>query len=494
MASRVVAAATIICGAAAAPASGASAAGAEGFNAFAQGSRCGGAPLEERDLCKRIHKLEPSLPIHPPFDKFDPLEHANAEEEKEAARLDEEGDEHARIAHAERRARRKGLLADGTANEASQPHALTPQPAGQKKKPPEHHACLGGHCLPFAHVLGAWHTFEEEALIEPLLKHANADLRKGSCFNHWDGEEGAGKWVSSFGEGAPESRPVINTCNSGLSWYPAFAGRFLASWSSAYWPCKEEELKKLKAVGKGEGDYYRDTMWPKCRMPALAAHDKAVGTGGVGKEATPPYVMRTLYGNSVKLITVLRNPVDRLETAFWQHKHYPEQYGNSSHGLHAYVEEQTGAFTKCEKKEGGGSKGARRCAFLFEMLGKDEDSTFFHADQVIRSIYEPFVHEWHAAFGPQLLVMRAEDLLHPETKEPAQAHVLTFLGLATASLPTPTYTDLHHASLVDHGASPMFGTTRHMLETFFDPHNRRLAELLRDGRFLWSTPLNAEAA
>ena len=37
-------------------------------------------------------------------------------------------------------------------------------------------------------------------------------------------------------------------------------------------------------------------MWPICRPAAMRVHDAAMGSGGVGQEATPPFVMRTLYG------------------------------------------------------------------------------------------------------------------------------------------------------------------------------------------------------
>jgi hypothetical protein len=62
----------------------------------------------------------------------------------------------------------------------------------------------------------------------------------------------------------------------------------------------------------------------------MLAHDSAMGRGGVGQEATPPFVMRTLYGRGrAKVVSALRHPVDRLETAFWVHVHYPKKYGAS---------------------------------------------------------------------------------------------------------------------------------------------------------------------
>ena len=63
-------------------------------------------------------------------------------------------------------------------------------------------------------------------------------------------------------------------------------------------PSCAQELEQLKKQGKGEPEYYANVMWQKCRPKALRAHDLAVGTGGSGKEVTPPFVMKNLYGGA----------------------------------------------------------------------------------------------------------------------------------------------------------------------------------------------------
>ena len=35
-----------------------------------------------------------------------------------------------------------------------------------------------------------------------------------------------------------------------------------------------------------------------------------------------------------------------------------------------------------------------RCAYLYELLDKEYSDVFFHADQIIRGLYEPFVVRW----------------------------------------------------------------------------------------------------
>ena len=165
-------------------------------------------------------------------------------------------------------------------------------------------------CLPYVHVIAGWHMFSDEAL--SWLRHIKQiEVRNGAgCFDDWaHGDDGGGsKWVTSWG-GPPNggaSSVLMAHCNKLLGWYPAFAGRYTAKWGEAYGPCKEREMKK-------PGDYYDKYMWQVCRPEALRAHDAAMGTGGAGKEATPPFVMRALYGTRVRVISAIRNPVDRLE-------------------------------------------------------------------------------------------------------------------------------------------------------------------------------------
>eukprot|EP00965_Chrysotila_dentata_P249618 6208986-Pleurochrysis_carterae.AAC.2 len=242
-------------------------------------------------------------------------------------------------------------------------------------------------CLPFVHVISGWHMFSDEAL--GFLKGVKEiDVRNGGCFDDWADDQGAADWVTKWGGPPPNDGLILAHCNKLLTWYPAFAGRYTSAWGKSYGPCKERELHN------GPGDYYQSRMWPICRKGALAAHDEAMGTGGTGHEATPPFVMAAQYGPRVRVISALRNPVDRLETSFWIHRHYQSHYGRSPQGLHAYIREQTEAFDRCSS-----AYSTRRCAFLFELLEPQFSDVFFHCDQIIRGLYEPFVRDWHGALG-----------------------------------------------------------------------------------------------
>ncbi|KAL1510475.1 hypothetical protein AB1Y20_006780 [Prymnesium parvum] len=359
-------------------------------------------------------------------------------------------------------------------------HALEPTlPIAPAFLPAYRTPCLtiGGTpvCLPAVHVISGWHMLDEAAL--GFLKQVpQLERRSGSCFDDWPNDGGAARWVSSWGGPLAGGKDALlmTHCNKLLSWYPAFAGRYLSAWGATYGPCKLRELAKGKA---DEAAYYRKAMWEVCRPAALAAHDAAVGSGGSGREATPPFVMKALYGAHVRIISALRNPVDRLEISFWEHSHYMRNYGASAEGLHKYVVEQTAAFETCAV-----AHGTRRCAQLFELISKEYADVFFHCDQIIRGLYEPFVRDWHAAFGAgALLLISVESLV--DAAESSRKIVLDFLGLpssaATVLTPhTKSYMQLHEDSLRKANAESMLPSTRALAEKFYRPHNLALAKLV----------------
>ena len=356
-------------------------------------------------------------------------------------------------------------------------------------------ACLrDSRCFPLYHVIGAYHSFLEETLGSGLGAHGEQrdGLLSGHamlhmqhrCLNELDGGSafdrngGGAAFLGDWGPSASSGgKLLVAECMTGMMWYPNLAGRYAREWTDAYWPCKADAIKK-----EGRTAFFRSLMWSRCRPRALAALDAAHGVGGVGREATPPFVLRMLYPASTapKVIAVVRNPTERAETSYWLHPHYPSKYGATSAGLHEYMAVHVRLFAACEARFG-----TRRCAFFFENLDAEYTrGSFFAADQIIRGVYWPFLAEWRAAFGPAgLLVVRAEQLLDaPAIHRP---RVLAFLGLP-AQLPAessvargpPSYLAMHAATLRSYSAEPMLNATRALLDDFYAPHNRRLAELL----------------
>ena len=379
-------------------------------------------------------------------------------------------------------------------------HALEPSlPLQQPLERQRRNACplaaSNRSCFPFVHVIGGYHSFLEETLgsgtgahgMQPdglLSGHAGTHMEH-RCLNNGDrptfDKSGGSAFLAGWTASATstgEEPLLIAECMTGLMWYPNLAGRYAKQWEQSYWPCKAETIR-----GRGARAYHRELMWSKCRPEAMMAHDVAHGTGGPGHEATPPFVLRSLYPptavDRVRVVAVLRHPTDRLETSFWLHPHYGQRYGRSADGLHAYAAQHTAAFATCEAKIN-----ARRCAFFFENLDRaNNKGTFFACDQVIRGIYWPFVAEWFAAFGEAgLLVLRAEALLDSPGEE--RLRVLSFLGLPPSPPPgsaiatPPSYAVMHAASLRSYDAEPMHDRTRLLLDSFYAPHTRRLLQLL----------------
>lgn len=162
-------------------------------------------------------------------------------------------------------------------------------------------------CLPYVHIISGWHMFSDESLgWLKKVKEIDTSRGGGGCFDDWGEKDiGAERWVTSWGSAPPTGGMITTHCNKLLTWYPAFAGRYTIAWGKSYGPCKEEYVKK-------PGDYYKQYLWPVCRPRALKAHDDAMGTGGAGHEATPPFVMRALYGPKVRIISALGHLVDQL--------------------------------------------------------------------------------------------------------------------------------------------------------------------------------------
>jgi hypothetical protein len=50
---------------------------------------------------------------------------------------------------------------------------------------------------------------------------------------------------------------------------------------------------------------------------------------GDGSSLDTPHLMRLAMGANVRLIVLLRDPVERLHAAFWAHDHYRSKYGGS---------------------------------------------------------------------------------------------------------------------------------------------------------------------
>jgi hypothetical protein len=162
----------------------------------------------------------------------------------------------------------------------------------------------------------------------------------------------------------------------------------------------------------------------------------------------------------VKLITLLRNPVDR---AYSLYQHRVDQ------GLEPLSFEQA---IEAEEERIRGE--------LDRIRNDDRYVSDFHVySYLYGGIYADLLREWLRFFPRErLLILRSEDLF--SASHDCYHTVLRFLGL-------PEVWEPHWYDAINAGGyeEQMDPATRRELETYFKPHNERLASFL--GRpFDWS--------
>ena len=340
-------------------------------------------------------------------------------------------------------------------------------------------------CLPGAYLIGNWQS-NAKGLAALIGSHPDiSNVGNDRCFQHWSNDRGGRTWLQQPApRGFDPQRHLMAAfgCVTQQAFYPGFAGRFHRAWEAKYWPCKAACMADPKCAPH----YFEKRVW-RCKARALAAHDRATRLAATsdapGLNVTPPHFMRAFYGGArVKLITIIRAPVDRVRHAFYQHVHYRKKYGADAAGLHAYAAEQANGWYACAR-----THGSRRCAIHFEQLGADPNDVFFHCDQLIRSMYAPFLREWLSAFPDgRLMIVRTEDLL--TMRRLTLSRVWRHLGVAPLAFdgnaPLPPRLERAEARLpADYiewtqRQGPITAATTELLQALFRPFNRELRDML----------------
>jgi hypothetical protein len=209
-------------------------------------------------------------------------------------------------------------------------------------------------------------------------------------------------------------------------------------------------------------NYDRGLAWYRSRFPSRRYRDRIRRQRGVELvtgEASPDYMFhphapRRVAGAlpDVKLIVLLRNPVDRAYSHYW-------------HQVKRGHEPLT--FEQAEEREGERLDGelARVMAD-----GRYDSYELHHHSYLARGRYAEQLERWMERFGrDQLLIERSEDFFD----DPALVfkRVLVFLGL-------PDWELDRYEAFNAHSEDAMSPATRARLVEFFRPHNRRLEALL----------------
>lgn len=201
---------------------------------------------------------------------------------------------------------------------------------------------------------------------------------------------------------------------------------------------------------------------------------------GVARERTfsVPQLVRAAYGEaSPNLVVLLRQPWQRMHSAFYNYPHYRGRYGATAAGEEKWARESVAAFRRCE-----GNFSTASCALSFESLTRDNEETFYHCDQLIKGMYAVFLPRWRREFPGRVLPLRAEQYYkQPQT---VLTKAMKFIGVAPPSddagwrpilSPGISVAGTRPAG----GAPPLAGPTRELLKKFYTPSLRELVMMLQ---------------
>jgi hypothetical protein len=178
----------------------------------------------------------------------------------------------------------------------------------------------------------------------------------------------------------------------------------------------------------------------------------------------------------LRLIAILRNPVERLYSAFYYYGHYADRYGATPDGFHTFALAQLDTFSTCAV-----TLSRHDCAM--EGYGKTE--------QLAKGLYAMFLPDYFAAFKrEQLLVLRSE--VYGDDVEGGLRAAMKHVGLEEP--PVEVWSRMvegkRNNSRKGNGAKrggaagDMRNDTRAMLNAFYRSYNEELARLLGDDGYL----------
>lgn len=195
-----------------------------------------------------------------------------------------------------------------------------------------------------------------------------------------------------------------------------------------------------------------------------------------------PHCIHHLTPN-VKLIVILRNPIDRLFSDFLfvreKHKAFkPSQRVRSRENFHVQVVNATNNLKKCIHKNS-----LKYCLF----------NKIFHLDSFLRfevGFYSVYLKEWFKVFPRnQFYILRSED--YRENMKKHIKNIFKFLNLT--KLPESDLNKIKVGKLINtrrkdvKHVKPMFNKTRKLLKDLYQPFNNELAVLLKNDKYRWET-------
>ena len=205
-----------------------------------------------------------------------------------------------------------------------------------------------------------------------------------------------------------------------------------------------------------------------------------------------PTIISTLLPEA-KYIVLMRNPVDRLWSAYWYFC-IEQQWKRKGHGVNipdTYMHHGPEAFHNHAVDLINEYLGCLHSnSTEFECARRDppaiNDTCICSAGSLTVGLYYLHLVKWLSVVPKQqFLFLRAEDLAsHPRE---VMHKVWKFLALDP---PADADLKISHANrntwMRRHKKFKLLPLTQHLLSSFYHPYNRRLATLLKDDSFLWT--------
>ncbi|XP_066278396.1 carbohydrate sulfotransferase 15-like isoform X1 [Branchiostoma lanceolatum] len=174
-----------------------------------------------------------------------------------------------------------------------------------------------------------------------------------------------------------------------------------------------------------------------------------------------------------RLILTLRNPAERLYSEYL----YFTSGNKSVEDFHQRVIQAIDIFNNCLK-----NNSVRACTYC--------NLPAISKVRLQLGLYEVYLRDWFSIFPlDQILVLRLED--HSRDPRTSMTKIFKFLRLEAIKEDDADtdaifgFTKRNSRKKNDLRLGPMLLKTRRLLNEFYGPHNRRLAALLDDERFLW---------
>ena len=144
----------------------------------------------------------------------------------------------------------------------------------------------------------------------------------------WDERHPVGTYLSNldhavrFIESNPSRTIVGDASASTFAFTWTGSDRLHHPWITEVLACRDDCKQQQPCI--------KDT----CYARAAAKYPPLSG-GGAG--LTLPWLIRRATGRNVRLVVLLRDPVERLHVSFWHHEHYRKKYGATAEGFTVYA-------------------------------------------------------------------------------------------------------------------------------------------------------------